>query len=182
MKRVLVVVLACVSFCAYGAAQQTDGDVPATKEDIQKYFAVVHTREMVTQMMEAMAKPIHQMVHEQYLRQKDQLPEDFEAQENKRIDERIKSIPWAEVLDRTIPIYQKHFTKNDVDALVAFYETPTGQKLLKELPQITAEAIQTVIPILHENIDGMNKQVQEEVAAMVKGAKPKSDAAAPKIN
>jgi hypothetical protein len=37
-------------------------------------------------------------------------------------------------------IYAKHFTAEDLRALVAFYSTPAGQKALKALPLITQEA------------------------------------------
>jgi hypothetical protein len=65
---------------------------------------------------------------------------------------------------------------------VAFYSTPTGQKLMRELPEITAEAMQTAMPLLRKNIETMNQRVQEEVAAMVKESGTKSQDAAPQKN
>lgn len=31
-----------------------------------------------------------------------------------------------------VTVYQKHFTKSDVEALIGFYSSPTGQKMLRE--------------------------------------------------
>ena len=45
------------------------------------------------------------------------------------------------------PVYQKHFTKGNIDDLLAFYSTPTGQKVVKELPAISTEAMQAATPI-----------------------------------
>ena len=41
-----------------------------------------------------------------------------------------------------VPVYQKHFTKVEMDALAEFYTAPTGQKILKEMPEVVTEAMQ----------------------------------------
>jgi len=174
MKRILVVVLVCIGFCGYAGGQQNAGDQPATKEDIQRYLDVMHSKEMMTQIVDAMVKPMHQLIHEQYMKDKDKLPPDFEARMNKMIDDELKSFPWSDFLDAMIPVYQKHFTKKDVDAFVAFYSTPTGQKLIKELPQITTESMQAMMPLLQKQMDSMQKRVQDEVAEMIKQSAPQS--------
>ncbi len=77
------------------------------------------------------------------------------------------------MLQATIPVYQKHWTKADVDAMVAFYSTPTGQKMLKELPATMAEAMQAITPIMRKRMDAMTERVHQEVAQMVKDSKTK---------
>jgi uncharacterized protein len=169
--------LAAILFLSTGwtcAAQQNAADAPATKEDIQKYLQIMHSRELMAKTVEAMSKPMHQMVHEQYLKDKDKLPADFEARMNKMMDGMLKTFPWDEMLDAMVPVYQKHLSKGDVDALVAFYSTPTGQKLIKEMPEITAEAMQAMMPMLRKSMDEMNHRVQEEVAAMIKAPENKN--------
>ena len=39
------------------------------------------------------------------------------------------------------PIYDKHFTTQELTDLVAFYKTPLGAKVLQELPVLTQEAM-----------------------------------------
>lgn len=41
-----------------------------------------------------------------------------------------------------IPIYDKHFTEAEIDAIAAFYQSPTGQKMLSKMPDIIAESQQ----------------------------------------
>ena len=181
MNRALLLMVLLISFCGVVAAQQTPGDTPASKEDVQRYLNVMHSKEMMAHMVDAMAKPMHQMLHDEYMKDKDKLPPDFEERTQKMIDEYMKSFPWDEILDSMVPVYQKHFTKNDVDTLVEFYSTPTGQKLIKELPQITAEAMQTIMPLLKKNLDQFNERMQSQVAAMLKEA-GKNEAKAPQTN
>lgn len=46
-----------------------------------------------------------------------------------------------QLIDLMVPIYQRHFTEQDVRALLAFYRTPVGQKMLREQPKIMVEAM-----------------------------------------
>lgn len=183
MTRTVLAVICCLATSIAGAAQQGAADAPATKEDIQKYLEVMHSRETLSQMVDAMAKPMHQIIHEQYLKDKDKLPADFEARMNKIMDESIKAYPWEEMLQAMVPVYQKHLTKGDVDALIAFYGTSTGQKVLRELPAITAEAIQAMMPLVRKHIDAMNDQVQDEIARIRNESRgPASDKSQAKPN
>jgi hypothetical protein len=174
MKRILLAAAIILAMCGYVGAQQNPADAPATKEEILKYLQVMHSREMMAKMLDAMSKPMHQMMHEQYVKDKDKLPADFEARMNRMMDDMLKSFPWDEMLDAMVPVYQKHLTKGDVDALVVFYSSATGQKLIKEMPEITAEAMQEMLPLMRKSMDQMTQRMQEEVAAMVRESESKS--------
>jgi len=168
MKHIFLALSASFVFAMSGLAQQSPADAPATKEDVQKYLEVMHSREMMAQMVEAMSKPMHQMIHEQYRKDKDKLPADFEARLNKMMDDSMKAFPWDEVFQAMVPVYQKHLKKGDIDSIVAFYSAPTGQKLLKEMPAMMAEAMQAMMPLLRKQMDAMKDRVQEQTAQMLK--------------
>jgi hypothetical protein len=129
-----------------------------------------------------MTKPMHQMIHEQYEKEKDKLPADFEARINKVMDDYLKNFPWDEILQSMVPVYQRHFTKGDVDQLVAFYSTPTGQKLVRELPAISAESMQAMMPIMRQKMDTMTRDVQQQVADMIKQSEMKPGQNPPSSN
>jgi hypothetical protein len=173
MKRLVLATIVLLCTSAIGFAQQDPTDSPASKEDVQKYLEVMHSKEMMTKMIDAMMKPMHQMMHEQYERDKDKLPADFETRTEKVLDDSMKSFPWDEVLQAMVPVYQKHFTKGDIDHLVAFYSTPTGQKLIRELPAITAESAVTIMPLIRQKMDAMTRDVQQQVAEMIKQSEAK---------
>jgi hypothetical protein len=92
------------------------------------------------------------------------------------MDEFMKSFPWDEMLQSMVPVYQKHLTKGEIDAIVAFYSAPTGQKLLKEMPQMMAESMQAMMPLLQKQMEAMQARVQEEVIAMLKESEGSSKA------
>jgi hypothetical protein len=177
MKK-LWLLLFVTLFCASGiVAQQNPADAPASKEDIRRYLDVMHSREMMAQIADSMMKPMHQMLHERYLKDKTKLPPDFEDRMNKMMDDEMKAFPWDEMLNAMIPVYQKHLTKSNVDAMVAFYSGPTGQKLLKELPVMMGEAMQAMMPVMQKQMESMTERVQKEVAEMTHDSGTKSDKA-----
>jgi hypothetical protein len=47
----------------------------------------------------------------------------------------------SELMNMLIRVYDKYLTEEDLDALIAFYSTDTGQKIIKSLPEITKESM-----------------------------------------
>ena len=45
------------------------------------------------------------------------------------------------LMDQMVPIYAKYYTQQDMDDLIAFYDTPLGKKLSTVQPQITLESM-----------------------------------------
>ena len=162
--------LAAILFFAVSlnALCQQAADVPASREDIERYLQVVHSQELIRQMLDSIAKSMHEMAHEQYLKNRDKLPRDFEARMDAMVSDSWQLIPIDEMLQAMVPVYQKHFTKNDVDALVAFYSSETGQKLLREMPTIMGEAMQAMQPIFEKQIEETRQRIQKEVDAAAK--------------
>ena len=168
MRRFLIAVLLCVVFASTCFAQANDLNAPATKEDVEKYMEVVHSRKLAQDTLNAMIKPIHQMIHEQYLKDQDKLPPDFEDRVNVLIDDMLKEMPIEEMQSSMVPVYQKHFTRGDIAALTTFYSSPSGQKVLNEMPAIMSEMMQHMMPIMRAYIDKMNANLQTEIAQMKK--------------
>lgn len=50
------------------------------------------------------------------------------------------STQYDELLKQLIPLYDKYYTKDDIDQIIQFDATPLGQKLLKVMPEIARES------------------------------------------
>jgi len=168
MKRVSLALTACLMVSLTGVAQQSASDAPATKEDIERYLEITHSRDMMKRMMDVMAKSVREMAHDRLAKDRASLPPDAEARMNKRTDELLRGLPIEEMLQAMIPVYQKHWTKGDVDNMIAFYATPTGQKLLKEMPQTMSESMQAIRPVMEKHMEAMRQQLELEVAQLKK--------------
>ena len=170
MKRFLIAIILSLAFSWNCVAQQAaaNDSAPASKEDVERYLQAINYRDMMNKMIDAMSTPMRQMVHEQYMKDKDKLPADFEAQTNKKTEEMMKDMPWEEMIQAMVPSYQKHFTKGDMDSLTAFYTSPTGAKVLREMPAIAAESMQTMMPIVRKHIEAVNQSLQQQIAEILK--------------
>ncbi|MBO3463605.1 DUF2059 domain-containing protein [Aetokthonos hydrillicola Thurmond2011] len=46
-----------------------------------------------------------------------------------------------DLLNELIPIYSKYYSNEDINQLIAFYQSPIGKKTIAVLPQLTQESV-----------------------------------------
>jgi uncharacterized protein len=180
MKR-LCISLALVLFAASPAfAQQPtppSADAPATKEDILHLFEVMQIHQQMRQVMDAMMKQQSAMIHETLKNRYPQTSAERIARADQLISETMKDMPMDAILDDMIPIYQRHFSKTDIDAMSTFYASPTGQKMMKYMPALTTEAMQASYARMQKQMDAMMQRAEQIVKE--DQPKPKSPPATP---
>jgi len=73
--------------------------------------------------------------------------------------------PSSAVTDAMVPIYARVFTMDDIQQITKFYETPVGQKMVKQMPVINQEAQNTGVQIEQNAamsvLDGMQDDYPE---------------------
>jgi uncharacterized protein len=175
MKKLLILLLASLA-CSLPAFAQ-NADEPASKDDILLLLRTMNSHDMMERTMQAIIKPMQQMTHEQFAKDKDKLPPDFESRMNKVQEEMFKNMPFDEMMQAMIPAYQKHFTHGDIEAMNAFYASPVGQKFLHESPEVTAEAMQEMVPIMTKWADQWQQRMQKEIKEMEDGSPKKAGTA-----
>jgi uncharacterized protein len=84
------------------------------------------------------------------------------ARMDKQSEDLMKNFPLDEMLSDMIPVYQRHFTKSEIEALTAFYSSPAGQKFLHEMPAVTSETMRTVYPRIQAEIEAALKRAEEK--------------------
>ena len=70
MKRLVFAVAVTLLLTWPSLAQTSTDDSPATKEDVQRYFQIVKSHDLMKKVMASMAQGIQQMTHEQYVKQR----------------------------------------------------------------------------------------------------------------
>ena len=53
-----------------------------------------------------------------------------------------KKLNPDELISLIVPIYDKHFSEEDIDQIIAFYKTPVGIKLISSMSTIMQESMQ----------------------------------------
>lgn len=87
------------------------------------------------------------------------------ADMQKRFNQKfINSINFPEFLDQVFySLYDKFFSVEELNDLLAFYKTPTGQKFNSVMPELSAESIRLTQIYLLPKIDGLMKELMEEL-------------------
>jgi uncharacterized protein len=141
-------------------------DVPATREDVLKLFDVMKIHEQMTSVMTTIAAQQRTMMHEGMRKHFPQITDEELARLDKFTTDTMKEMPIDGMLDDMIPVYQKHLSRADVDAMSGFYASPTGQKLLREMPAMTAESMQAAGPriqaMMEKVMDRAEKMAEED--------------------
>jgi hypothetical protein len=86
-----------------------------------------------------------------------------------------------QLIGRLVPVFQKHFSAEDIDGLIRFYSSPLGQKVLTEMPQAMAEATQVNAQWSHERMTQLVDQLQKDGKLNASGQCPASGAAADQV-
>lgn len=159
--RTLLPLSICLGICA--TAQTTTSVAPdaASKEDVQKLFDVMASREQVAQMMQQLFTQMQSLSREQLKKRHPDITEAELSRLDHQSEDLIKNFPMDEMLSDMIPVYERHFTKSDIDALTVFYGSPAGQKFLHEMPAVTAETMQAVYPRIQAAVDTALKRSEE---------------------
>ncbi len=164
MRAKLLLFFVLVGMATNSGAQTTVSIAPdpASKADVQKLFDVMASRDQVRQMMQQVFAQMKALNRAEMKKRRPDITDEEMARVDSNSDDFIKNFPVDEMLNDMIPVYQRHFTKSEIDSLTAFYSSPTGQKFLHEMPAVTSETMQTVFPRIQASVDAALKQADQK--------------------
>jgi hypothetical protein len=167
-------------------------DQQATKEQIAKLFEVMRLRKQMQQMLSMMPSVVQRSFQEQMQNVsakmppgKQMTPQDQAALEKvmtKYMQQAVDMFPIDELVAAAIPVYQRHVSRDDADAIIAFYSSPPGQRLLDEQPAISSEYMAVVMSHMQEFSKRLTDQMTTDIENAVKPALPAPGAPAAPSN
>lgn len=158
---ILLCVMSLPTFGQAGAA--TSGDASASPDDIKKMFDVMRIRDQMKLVMEQVYQQMRAMERDQIENQRPSATDEDFAKLDAIAEGVMKGMSVEGLLDDMIPVYQKHLSKADVAAMIGFYSTATGQKILGEMPSMTTEGMQAMQPRLRKMVDDATRQIEKMV-------------------
>lgn len=75
-----------------------------------------------------------------------------------------KLIKPQEIVERIVPVYDRHFSEAEIDGLIAFYQTPLGQRVVTEMPAVGQESVQVGQQYAVEVLQKLRAEQQEQPA------------------
>ena len=160
MHRFLAVLLLLTTSAL---AQQTGVDTPATRDDVLQLFSVMNIKQQMRAIMDSMMQQQKSLVHDMARRKNPNVTTEELGRVDRIMDESVKDFPIEGILDDMVPVYQKHLTSADVSAMSAFYSSPTGQKLLREMPAMTSEAMQASYGRLQKQMEAVAERAEKAI-------------------
>jgi uncharacterized protein len=183
MKRFAVsIAFAMLSSCALLGQQESsntpDSTLRPTSAQVSKFIEVMQVRQRLQISIKAQKDDLKTTTHNMFRKAlPDATSEEkakFEAICADALGGVFTNYPIDEVLRDLIPIYQSHFTESDLNQIVGFYSSPIGQKVLKEMPAVSAETIRITNIRLQPKMDEMMKNLSTRLQEMVEAENGKN--------
>ncbi|MGH9591103.1 MAG: DUF2059 domain-containing protein [Terracidiphilus sp.] len=165
-------------------------DQQATREQLSKLFEVMRLRQQFDSMTKMMPAIIEQQVHAQMDGMTAAIPggKPLSPQQQAALDklsakylQKATSLyPAEEMIADAMTVYQRHMSRSDADAYIAFYSSPPGQHLLDAQPVIMKE----YMPVVSGKVQTRTKELYAEMAQdlheFMKSQEPQAAPAPPK--
>jgi hypothetical protein len=122
-KLLLLAVIAMTCWVSTVHAEIT----PEKRAEIEKMLRLTGMQKLMDQMMTQMISTMSNGMPD--------VPPEFWTKFKEKMDMR-------DLIEKIMPVYDKYYTVDDIKAINAFYESPTGQKILASMPQVMHECMQ----------------------------------------
>ena len=75
----------------------------------------------------------------------------------------VRIFSGPELRKKTIELYEKHFTEEEIVKLTEFYRTPLGQKVLSTIPSVSADVMKVATLTVQQEMPAFKKKIAEIV-------------------
>ncbi len=150
MKKVFIILLVCLTYL------QINGQTK--QEKIIKYISIVNSEEMINKSFDSMLQFMKQQSSKDLTKEQQDEFSTFLMAETKNMAKRALSEFYPKV-------YDKYFTENEINELLKFYQSPTGQKFIKVTPDIQMEYMQNFMNVeylsFQKKVEEKRKEIKE---------------------
>jgi hypothetical protein len=124
------------------ATKAADNGNEASREQIMKLLDLLQVPDSLALTLDAMKEQM-KIGALQAFREKVENPSPEQIKSvNAIVDDEFKKIGMEDLIKDVVPIYQKHLSRSDVEAVIRFYSSPVGQKIRREQPAMARESLQ----------------------------------------
>ena len=167
--RIVLILIFSASFVHPADNPSPGTSVPPTEASIRQLLEVAQARKLVdsvmAQMDNLMQQTIAQATKGQQISPKVQNDIDRRRAELAALMKDV--LDWKKLEPMYVRIYQKTFTQQEVDGMIAFYKTPAGQAVMSKMPTAMQNSIDEMQASMAPVMQKM-QQMQQEVVAEIK--------------
>jgi hypothetical protein len=79
-------------------------------------------------------------------------------------------LPTEAMLEAVIPIYQRHFTTEEVAAIIAFQSSPVGKKMIGLQPAMIQETVEALTPLQQRAMPELTRRLNDRLQKLMQAA------------
>ncbi len=154
----------------------------ATTEQLSKLFEVMRIKQQMQAVKQMVPSMVAQQIQTSMKETMEKLPagskptaeqrERMQQLMTKYVGKSMDLYPTDEMLTDMTTIYQRHLSREDVEGLIAFYNSAPGQHLLDAQPVISQEYMPLVMGKVSERSRALTQEMMKEMAAIAPSTKP----------
>jgi hypothetical protein len=178
IKRLIPVILLCSSIAIAADNPSPTSPAPSnppSEASIKQLLEVAQARKLVDSVMAQMDNLMQQTVAQATRGQKipDRVQKDIDQQRAEMVTMMKELLDWTKLEPMYVRIYQKTFSQQEIDGMIAFYKTPAGQAVLSKMPAAMQNTIDEMQQLMGPVMQRMQKMQQDVVAGMKAESKNK---------
>jgi hypothetical protein len=144
------------------SSNQASADAP-TRDQVMTLLDLLQVRKTMSVMLESMKQVMREGAERSFReRVPNPTPKQLAALHG-MFDDIVDATSMDDMINALIPIYQRHLTKADIEEMIRFYSSPTGQKLLHEQPAIIQESMQAGAEVQQRRMDEIKAKIQQRM-------------------
>ncbi|WP_420831598.1 DUF2059 domain-containing protein [Phytopseudomonas seleniipraecipitans] len=134
---------------------QVLADARSHNADAERFLQLAHA--------DKLAVPVYAQVQQMFAQRfaeakapesKQAVLETYQAKANAELD---KAVGWDKLKPDMVKLYTSNFSEQELKDLIAFYQSPLGQKVLQKMPALTAQSAQITQTKLETAVPSVNK-------------------------
>jgi uncharacterized protein len=178
IKRIVPILLLCGSIAIAADNPSPTSPAPSnppSEASIKQLLELAQARKLVDSVMAQMDNLMQQTIAQATRGQKipAKVQKDIDQQRAEMVTMMKELLDWTKLEPMYVRIYQKTFTQQEIDGMIAFYKTPAGQAVLSKMPAAMQNTIDEMQQLMGPVMQRMQKMQQDVVAGMKAESKNK---------
>jgi len=171
LKRILLILALCgaLARAADNPSPSSPGTSSApTEASIKQLLEVAQAHKLIDSVMAQMDNLMQQTIAQATQGQKipPRVQKDIDQRRGEIIAMMKELLDWTKLEPLYVRVYQKTFSQQEVDGMIAFYKTPAGQAVIAKMPTVMQETIEEMQQMMGPVMQKMQKMQQDVVAEM----------------
>jgi uncharacterized protein len=161
-------------------------EIPAadqpSREQLLQLFDIMRIRSQMATMLKAMPQAVQQQLKSEEQSVQSTMPGDstltpeqkaaLDKVTAKYMDAAFKLYPVEEMVDDLVAVYQRHLTREDVEAITVFYKSPAGQHLLENQPAMMKEMMPQTTKKMQERARALTASYSKDLKDALNTSSP----------